>query len=75
MVMRVFAQDASGGRVDQTITAQDYRVGRVEHIVLFKYKKDVSVEIKQLIVNKFLGLKQNALRNELCIPRPRPFSC
>ena len=63
MVMRVFAQDASGGSADQTITAQDYRVGRVEHIVLFKYKKDVSVEIKQLIVNKFLGLKQNALRN------------
>ena len=61
--MPAFAQDASGGLSDRTFTDPDYGFGRVEHIVLFKYKPDVSAETKQLIEKNFLALKNLALRN------------
>lgn len=62
MVMRVFAQDVSDGFADQTITDSDYLIGRVEHIVLFRYKPGVSMKTKQVVIKKFLALKQTALR-------------
>jgi len=62
MVLPAVAQDASGGYTDQTITDTHYRPGRLEHIVLFKFKPDITSDAKRLIVERFLGLKDSALR-------------
>ena len=56
------AQDSYGGFDDQAITDTHYRPGRLEHIVLFKYKSEITPDAKQLIVERFLGLKDSALR-------------
>jgi len=44
-------------------TNHHFRPGKIEHIVLFKYKPEVSEIEKQLILKKFLNLKNDCLRN------------
>ena len=43
------SQNALMGEEAKAFTASSYRPGRTEHIVLFKYKEDISDEQKQLI--------------------------
>lgn len=58
-----YAQNALTGEEAKVFTASDYRPGRTEHIVLFKYKDDVTDEQRQLIRNKFMALKSASKRN------------
>ena len=45
------------------LTNQNYRPGKIEHIVLFKYKPEISATEKQLVIKQFLSLKNECLRN------------
>lgn len=63
MLMPAFARDGAGGISDNVITDPNYGLGRVEHIVLFKYKPEVNSETKQLVAKNFLALKELAVRN------------
>jgi hypothetical protein len=47
----------------ERFTAQDYKPGLVRHIVLFRYKSDVSAAQKQEVIRRFLALKTLARRN------------
>ena len=57
------SQNALMGEEAKAFTASSYRPGRTEHIVLFKYKEDISDEQKQLIKKKFMALKGASKRN------------
>lgn len=57
------SQSALIGDEAKAFTASSYRLGRTEHIVLFKYKEDVSEEQRQLIKKKFMALKSASKRN------------
>lgn len=47
----------------QQFTAADYKVGKIQHIVLFRYKKNISQKQRQQVLQKFLQLKKTAKRN------------
>ena len=57
------SQSALIGDEAKAFTASSYRPGRTEHIVLFKYKEDISEEQRQLIKKKFMALKSASKRN------------
>ena len=59
----VQSQNALTGEEAKAFTASSYRPGRTEHIVLFKYKDDLSDEQKQIIKKKFMSLKKASKRN------------
>ncbi|WP_439070506.1 Dabb family protein (plasmid) [Serratia nevei] len=45
-------------------TASDYRPGILKHIVLFKYKQDVTQAQRNEVVNRFLALKSSKRHGE-----------
>lgn len=47
----------------EQFTAPDYKTGKIQHIVLFRFKKDVSPEQRQQVLQKFMQLKNTAQRN------------
>ena len=57
------AQAGLTGTEAKAFTAKDYRLGRTEHIVLFKYKEDITDEQRQLIKKQFMSLKNGSKRN------------
>ena len=59
----VQSQNALTGEEAKAFTASNYRPGRTEHIVLFKYKDDISEGQRQLIKKKFMALKSASKRN------------
>jgi Stress responsive A/B Barrel Domain len=58
-----YSQTALTGEEAKAFTAKDYRPGRTEHIVLFKYKEDITEEQRQLIKKQFMALKSGSKRN------------
>lgn len=62
---RCMAQDLTIALSSEEITDQRYRPGKIEHIVLFKYRPDVNNETKQLVIDRFLDLKNQCVRNNL----------
>ena len=63
MSLSAMAQDAKGGLDFKEITAPHYRSGKIAHIVMFNFKLEVTATEKQAAVEKFLELKQSAVRN------------
>jgi hypothetical protein len=57
------AQEVTGNLSSESITAKGYRPGRIEHIVLFKYRRDVSDQTRRQVADRFLGLKNQCVRN------------
>lgn len=57
------AQDSFGGLDFEEITAPHYRPGSIKHIVMFKFKPEVTDAEKRLGVEKFLQLEKTAIRN------------
>jgi hypothetical protein len=47
----------------EELTNQNFGPGKIEHIVLFKYKPEITESEKKLVIKKFLGLKNECLRN------------
>jgi hypothetical protein len=58
-----YSQTALTGAEAKAFTAKDYRPGRTEHIVLFKYKEDITEDQRQLIKKQFMALKNGSKRN------------
>jgi hypothetical protein len=58
-----YSQTALTGAEAKAFTAKEYRPGRTEHIVLFKYKEDITDEQRQLIKKQFMALKNGSKRN------------
>lgn len=48
---------------EELVTATDYNVGPIRHIVLFRYKEDVSLEKKEEVKNRFLSLAEDCKRD------------
>ncbi|MGQ5837771.1 Dabb family protein [Serratia sp. IR-2025] len=44
---------------NSAFTAEDYKPGLLKHIVLFRYKKNVTPSKKYAVVNRFLALRQS----------------
>uniref|UniRef100_A0A914C2U2 Stress-response A/B barrel domain-containing protein n=1 Tax=Acrobeloides nanus TaxID=290746 RepID=A0A914C2U2_9BILA len=44
-------------------TARTYNPGTIRHIVMFKYKDDITAAQKQNVITAFLTLKDNCKRN------------
>lgn len=63
MSLPAMAQDAKGGLDFKEITAPHYRPGKIAHIVLFNFKPEVTTAEKQVAIERFLDLKQSAVRN------------
>lgn len=59
------AQEVSTSSAPEQITATSYRPGKVEHIVLFKYRPDVSDQTRLLVTERFLSLQKQCLRNNV----------
>lgn len=52
------------GQVDNArFTSACYEPGIIRHIVLFKLKAEVGIETRQLVIDRFVGLKNSALRD------------
>lgn len=47
----------------QIFTSPIYKIGTVRHVVLFRYRPDISIEQKEEIRSRFLNLKNLAKRN------------
>jgi hypothetical protein len=63
LITTAYSQTALTAAEAQAFTAKDYRPGRTEHIVLFKYKEDITEEQRQLIKKQFMALKSGSKRN------------
>lgn len=52
------------GQVDNArFTSSCYQPGKIRHIVLFRFKSEVGTETRQLVIDKFVDLKNTALRD------------
>ena len=57
------AQEASDRLSPENFTAHSYRLGKVEHIVLFRYRPEVSDQTRRLVTERFLNLKNQCVRD------------
>jgi hypothetical protein len=48
---------------EQRFAAPDYKLGIVRHIVLFRYKDNVSPALRNEVTRVFLAMQKNSLRN------------
>jgi len=58
-----YSQAGLAGEEAKAFTASNYRLGRTEHIVLFKYKEDVTEEQRLAIRKRFMAIKNSSKRN------------
>ena len=68
------AQDLTSTLSSEEIADQRYRPGKIEHMVLFKCRSDENNETKQHVFDRFIGLKNQCVRNNVTHIRSIPMS-